>query len=139
MSGVRRLLARLARNTRRPSTAAGEDAKSQHYPTDEQVEKILLAVGSQGKCEVPALESLVKLPEEDLKNAVAAASLEGLIEIHDISGGWLSYLSYLPCVRRRGLLRLSAKGEAYLVARKRDQIAGTTAGDEVPPTGGIAP
>lgn len=91
-----------------------KDLPSQRYPTDEQVERVLLAVAEREGCEVAELSALAPLEEEDLKDAVAAARLEGLVEIREIPRGWLACL---PFGRRRARIHLTSKGEAYLLTK----------------------
>lgn len=114
MRGGRSLLAALESYLQCSRQVSRKDLPSQRYPTDEQVEKVLLAVAEREGCEVAELSALAPLEEEDLKDAVAAARLEGLVEIREIPRGWLACL---PFGRRRARIHLTSKGEAYLLTK----------------------
>ena len=82
------------------------------YPTSSQIDKIMLAVYATNGCKIADLYNLVELPDEQLKDGVAAAQIEGLVEIRELPRTLIRRLmNRVP----EASIRLTAQGLAYVL------------------------
>ena len=79
------------------------------YPTDENLLELLAGIGSCAGCEIRELSTVVDMGLEDLKDALAAAAAEDLVDIREAK------LTLLTLFRPRAHVYLAQKGHAYLL------------------------
>lgn len=132
MNRTRRFLSRLLRSgsSLLPVQIGHRDGRP--YPRDESLLKLLAAIHSYAGCEVRELAGIVDMGLEDLKDALAAAAAEGLVNIREAG------LTLFTLLRPRAHVYLTPRGQTYLIEHG-SQTTYSVRSDIEPDNGGITP
>lgn len=129
---AKRFLSRLCRLVRSSTQGEASHHTGRPYPTDENLLELLAGIGSCAGCEIRELSGVVDMSLEDLKDALAAAAAEDLVDI------WEAKLTLLTLFRPQVYVYLAQKGHAYLL-EQGPQTTYSIRTDIEPSNGGIAP